>query len=431
MDKSVSRTLFLRGFQLVSGLCVAISVPLYLSEVEQGYYYTFASLVAMQIFFELGLSQVLVYRFAYLYQLRSENIGTDLFELRQLLYAARFIFRILGVAFVFVMLIIGTYFFSALSNQGINWLGPWILLIIATSVNLVQSVKLSYLEAIGHLKHVSVARLRSNILATIIFFFVISAGGGLWSTSVFPVSNAVYITIWLTCHNSTFPYRIERELGQPVRNRTLLGLWIRDVYPLQWKISLSWLSGYFIFQLYTPITFAHFGPIQAGKLGYLISITSALVYVATTFTTSCSPRLSSLFASGHINEYNKLFDQSFINSLLALFLFHVFLLLILLSLPYHSISVSEKMLSFSDATIYCCSSFICGIINCLAVYLRCQQREPLLLLSICSALTTSTLLWIGSSFSLSSMLLMPLLANFLFLGWAFSIYSFNRKGFNS
>lgn len=31
--------------------------------------------------------------------------------------------------------------------------------------------------------------------------------------------------------------------------------WKTEIWPLQWRIALSWLSGYFIFQLFTPILF--------------------------------------------------------------------------------------------------------------------------------------------------------------------------------
>ncbi len=45
--------------------------------------------------------------------------------------------------------------------------------------------------------------------------------------------------------------------------------WRREVWPFQWKIAVSWLCDYFIFQLFTPVLFAFRGPVEAGQDGAL------------------------------------------------------------------------------------------------------------------------------------------------------------------
>ena len=39
---------------------MVLLVPFFLADAEQGYYYTFASLLALQIFFDLGMNQVIL-----------------------------------------------------------------------------------------------------------------------------------------------------------------------------------------------------------------------------------------------------------------------------------------------------------------------------------------------------------------------------------
>ena len=50
VDRAVAYTLAGRGWSLLAGVVTLILVVRYLSPDKQGYYYTFASLVAMQIF---------------------------------------------------------------------------------------------------------------------------------------------------------------------------------------------------------------------------------------------------------------------------------------------------------------------------------------------------------------------------------------------
>ena len=64
MNKAVRNTLILRITTLCSGGLSLIIVPYFLGMEQQGYYYTFLSLVSIQVFFELGLSQVIIYVFS-------------------------------------------------------------------------------------------------------------------------------------------------------------------------------------------------------------------------------------------------------------------------------------------------------------------------------------------------------------------------------
>src|SRR5665647_910123 len=60
VDQAIAYTLLGRGWGLFSGLVMLLLVVRYLTPDEQGYYYTFASILALQIFFELGMSYVVM-----------------------------------------------------------------------------------------------------------------------------------------------------------------------------------------------------------------------------------------------------------------------------------------------------------------------------------------------------------------------------------
>ena len=59
VDKAIFYTILGRGLQISTALFTVFFITRYLSPDEQGYYYTFGSLVGIQVFFELGLTQII------------------------------------------------------------------------------------------------------------------------------------------------------------------------------------------------------------------------------------------------------------------------------------------------------------------------------------------------------------------------------------
>src|SRR5271155_2565216 len=60
LDRAIAFTVLARGWSSVAGLMTVALIARFLSPAEQGYYYTFGSLVALQIVFELGFSFVIL-----------------------------------------------------------------------------------------------------------------------------------------------------------------------------------------------------------------------------------------------------------------------------------------------------------------------------------------------------------------------------------
>src|ERR1700689_56718 len=60
LDRAVGFTVLARFWSSAAGLVTVALIAHFLSAAEQGYYYTFGSLVALQIVFELGFSFVIL-----------------------------------------------------------------------------------------------------------------------------------------------------------------------------------------------------------------------------------------------------------------------------------------------------------------------------------------------------------------------------------
>src|SRR5246127_858916 len=60
LDRATVFTVMARGWSSLAGLVTILLIAHFLTGAEQGYYYTFGSLVALQIVFELGFSFVIL-----------------------------------------------------------------------------------------------------------------------------------------------------------------------------------------------------------------------------------------------------------------------------------------------------------------------------------------------------------------------------------
>jgi len=56
--------------------------------------------------------------------------------------------------------------------------------------------------------------------------------------------------------------------------------WQNEIWPFQWRIAISWISGYFVYQTFNPFLFAFKGPVAAGKMGMSLSFANAVMVIA-------------------------------------------------------------------------------------------------------------------------------------------------------
>ena len=413
MHKDISRSLVQRLFSVVTGITATFAVPFFLSADQQGYYYTFASVLAIQVFFELGMSQVLLYKFSSLAP-AGLNVAApiDALKTTKLLYASRRLYILISLLFFLAASAAGYTFFSHSSHSVVEWRPQWFLLVFVTSINLLQSVKFVFLESQGNVADVATLRLKINFYSTFLLLVVLACGGGLWAVSVVPSVNAIASTWWIYRSPKSLAYRQNRNLDTVFTLNDIRKIWRKEIFPLQWRMSLSWLSGYFIFQLITPITFSQFGPVVAGQLGFAISAMNSILFVATTFTTAIAPRLSSLFHSGKIHEFNSLFDRSLKRSFAAIVLLSQLFVFVVYLLSVFQIGIASRFLAWQSLLLYSFSVVVSAVVYCWAIYLRSQSIEPLVLQSMVTAIVMVPLIWAFSSISLGAMLAAMLLVSF-------------------
>jgi hypothetical protein len=146
IDTALAYTLIFRIGQIINGFLSVTLVSYTITKVEQGYYYTFNSLISLQIFFELGLGYVIIQFVSH----EKANLNWDHNGL--LNGDERSKNRLKGLVSFFVkwnlkasallilfLILVGSYVLgsSAHSSIQVSWQLAWILTSIVTGINLV------------------------------------------------------------------------------------------------------------------------------------------------------------------------------------------------------------------------------------------------------------------------------------------------------
>src|SRR5260370_35067646 len=87
--------------------------------------------------------------------------------------------------------------------------------------------------------------------------------------------------------------------------------WWKEVWPFQWGIAISWICGYFVFQLFNPILFHYWGPVAAGQMGMSLNISNALMAISIAWVNTKAAPFGAMIAR---KEYVKL-DHAFFRAL--------------------------------------------------------------------------------------------------------------------
>lgn len=401
LDFHVLSTLLFRSWSLVAGAVTVLVVPLTLDPTEQGYYFTFASLVALQVVFELGLNVVVVQivsqEFAFVSVDRTGAVVGDpphIARVFSLLKSLRRWYRIAGALFFIVVGGIGTYFFNERGHlPASEWLGAWWLLTLGFAINFYLSPFLAVLEGAGEFGQVARMRMYQSMAGHASIWAALWAGAGLWSAAALSVVAAVFTLTWLR-------YRAPLLRGIDTAGRQIPRVkldWGREVFPLQWRIAISWVCGYLVFNLFTPVIFARQGAVDAGRLGLALTIFSMVLTLGMSWLNAKTPDFGRLIAKRERAGLNSLFLRTLSRS----WVFTLVACLVLLSLAWGiqwlGLPLSDRIAAFPVLLCIAAVTLINNVVFACAAYIRAHKREPLMAQSVVHGLLTVGALYVGST----------------------------------
>lgn len=396
VDRAIFFTVLTRVWSASAGLITIALVSQYLSPELQGYYYTFCSLIALQVFAELGLTYTIVqftsHEMARLAWSAEGYITGDPIakrRLQSLIFSALKLLSVFSVVVVVLLAITGLLFFGAVDPANVSTLEimlPWLILVIFTALNMILNAIVAAIEGGGRVADVAVLRLCQSISSVAVIWLLLRSGGNLFALAASSVVLVVVSFIWLWLNFRKCIKDIYHL------NSDIPGIdWRAEVWSFQWRMAVSNISGFFIFQLFTPILFLSHGPIAAGQMGMTMQIVGAMNGIAIAWIATKSPMYGKLVATNEFSVLDKVFFRGVLQSLALLMLgsstvFATVKYLESISSPY-----IERVLPPYLFAALMLVGLVGHVLSSEAFYLRAHKNEPFMGLSVFLGVLTAFL----------------------------------------
>jgi len=392
VDRAVFFSNAAQMLRMVTGPITMALVLRYLTPEIQGYYYAFAGVVAMQVFLEMGFSQNILqfaaHEFAKLQFTPTEALTGDAVARSRLISLGRLAFRYYAVAAMIFLAAVGIgghIFFTAAAHKtgaghAVAWSGAWWLVAVTAAGSLAINPAWSLLQGCNRIADVA----KFNFFAALVSFaanaLALIAGAGIYAA----VTGAA-VTLLVSISYLVWRWRgfFQQFLEHPQHGHVS---WKHEIWPFQWRIAVSWMSGYFVFDLINPIAFYFCGPVEAGRLGMSLQLVKMISNVAQTWISTKGPRFGMLTAARAWAELDKLWRRSTIQ-VFTFYLLGYAAFLAAIPLVGHWVPRLPMRLAPFAVNAWLGGAMATQVlVNCMAMELRAHKREPMMWMAVANAI---------------------------------------------
>ena len=394
--KHTTTTLLYRSWLIFAGGISIIGVPFWFTPIEQGYFYTFTSLIAAQVLFELGFGFVITQFTAHEMVGVRSGVAHHHSRVAHLLQFTNTWFNY--AAFVFIIFVggIGFWFFNEKAALPVSdWSIPWAVLVLATGLNLRYSPRLAIVEGSGEVGQVARLRLIQSVVGNLLMWAALTFGAKLWAVPIVPIVASIATLIWLRRHQLILSLQSAIKEGL-----SSLIDWKKEYLPMQWRIALSWASGYLIFQAITPITFARLGPVEAGQIGLALAIFNGVQTLGMSWMNSRAPEFGELIAQNDRFKLNELFKGLFKKSTVIVAIGVGLVILGANVLNQLDINIAKRIPTEAVLACFGVATVFNGMIFSMALYMRCHKEEPMLVSSVVGGILILIGVYVGTAYGL-------------------------------
>ncbi len=389
VDRAIAYTSAARIFGAAGGVVSVLLVATCLTGVEQGFYYTFTSILAIQIFFELGLggiiTQFVAHEKAHLTEVGDRLEGEEKYRSR-LASLLRFCLKwysILAAGLFIVLFVAGVVFFGYFydATEPVAWRGPWLLLVLGTTINFLIAPVSAFLEGLGKVKEIAFVRLLQQLSTMLLLWIGLLSGMKLYAASYVAIVSAAIFMVYT--RRKFYPLLrgiLGTQMVEKIGYRT-------EIFPLQWRIAVSWISGYFIYQLFNPVLFATEGAVVAGQMGMTLAGLTAIQNFTLSWISTKVPAMSGLIAQKNYTALDALFGRTLKQSMAINIGALICFIATVEGLRYFDVTLGGKVLgdrflSLLPMVLMAITIVYNQYVASIATYLRCHKQEPLMWLSI-------------------------------------------------
>ena len=393
IEKAIIFSVIGKIWLMGGGLVTTLLIAKWFSPALQGYYYTFTAVLAFQVFAELGLTTIITsfasHEWSKISLDQNGKIYGDADAISRLTSLGGFSFKwylVAGALMALVLIIGGFIFFGARPNHAVNWQEPWIVLCIVTGFSLLLMPILALLEGCNQVTNIYKYRLAQYVISSLAAWLSIYFDAGLWVASIAGAAGLLAMMLLVGRRYRAFLTTIFLHKSEGSRLK-----WREDILPMQWRIGLSWIAGYFIFGLFTPVLFYFHGPVVAGQMGMTWAFVNALMTMAAAWTLPKAPTFGILIAQRKYGELDLVFGKLTLTVIGVTVVGAVGIWSFVFLLNYLHYPLALRLLPPSTTAYLLFASIIYSMGLPMSAYLRAHKKEPLMMLSIANGLFTAIL----------------------------------------
>jgi hypothetical protein len=406
-DRAVSFGILARAWSLLAGPVTIVIIATGFMPEQQGFYYTFGSLLALQSFFDLGLMFVIAqfasHEFVHLSwgpRGSIEGAPVALKRLTDLLCKTVLWFGVASVLMIVLLVPAGLIFFGQKGAVSFTWRLPWVLAVVGTALNLFVMPFFAIIMGSGDVVTVNKRELAGAVLSSLLSWLVISLHGGLYS--VFAVNVGTIAIAWgYLCIKRPGLLKLAwvGHFGKKGPRHDSELSWWGEIWPMQWRVAISTGFAYFLCQLFNPILFHYHGSVVAGQMGMTMSVANALLAGSFTVMFSKTPQFGKLVAVHDWAGLDRLFGKSLRQMTMLVTAGAVVGVTIVGLLQAYS-QYGKRFIPVGEAAILFASVCLQAVYSSFGVYLRAHKKEPLMFVSAIGSIIQGGLAWyLGKRFS--------------------------------
>ncbi len=429
VDRAIAWTLLARIWGATSGFVTVALIARSLSRADQGYYYTFGSLVALQIVFELGFSVVILqlatHEAAHLTIDSTGHIAGDpqrRARLASILQKSVLWYSVAAALMGLVLLPVGWRFFATSPGAASTaWRGPWVAVVLASCFTFQIDPVFSFLEGCGFVSRVARTRSLQAITGSVLAWGALALHHGLFAPALVIAGQAAVGFAYLWQRRPLLLGLLRTRAGSfAVR-------WSEEVWPFQWRIAISYASGFLIFQLFNPVLLRYFGPVVAGRMGMSLNISNALAGVAISWIATKAAPFGAMIARREFDLLDRTFFRASGQALLLCTTGSVGVWLLDVALNHYGARFAQRLLPPLPFALLLLTMILNQAVASMALYLRAHKQEKFLLNSVLGgllvALSTFTLgRWYGPTGMLAGFLAVTIVVGIGLGSWTFTHY---------
>ena len=412
IDRAIGFAVLSRFWQLLTGPITQLLIVFCFSEIQQGYYYAFMNLLAMQVFVELGLHVVIINVASHEWsglRFTDNGIEGDPDKISRLVSLGRTSYRwyaVAAVLFVAVVSVLGCLFFLDLASGSTGWLAtsswmlPWLVLVGLTGLQLLLLPLTAILEGCGQLPIVNRIRFWQGVAGSLVVWACMAFGLGLWALCASAAVRLLgeFYLVSVRFQMFFIPFR------KPAAGSTID--WKGEVLPLQWRMAIQgallWLANH----LALLVVLKYHGASAAGRFGMMSTILVAMQAASLSWIETRRPLFGQLIARKDYGQLDEtFFRMSRISVLMlvagtTLFTAGVW---VVNQMPYWFFQkIADRLPDLLTVTLFSVGLVVMQLAQCTNIYVRAHKKDPFLLAAIVSNLSIAVLVfWLGQKYGMT------------------------------